>query len=297
MNKNNKEGWLKKIERSQGVRIAIALVFTLVLVWFFVPESKEQDELARLLKKGDWQELVEKSNRYLEKDQSPKNFYYKAKAHFQLFKKSKEREQEIKEAVEVLNAIRLNSELYPQNQAGEYHFAMHNMLKKIEHYVYYLKLKEDTMSIASLKPAIGELFEINFLSEAQQTRENLLKTAYELLGTAYTPGGINPKTGFDCSGFTRYIFKNEGMFLPHGAFLQCQNGIEISSEEVMPGDLIFFKEDTNVTHVGLYVGKNSNGLLMIHASNTGVEELDEESSSWKNYWGKLHYFFKRIIIE
>ncbi len=93
MNKSIKD-ILSKIEQSNGLRIGIAFVIIIVLVVYFLPEQKKQDELARLAKKGDWKELIEKSSDYLKKEQTPKAFYYKAKGYFQLFKKESSRVSE-----------------------------------------------------------------------------------------------------------------------------------------------------------------------------------------------------------
>lgn len=287
----------QKIEKSHGLRIGIALLFTIGLIWFFVPAQKEQDELALLAKKGDWEKLVETSDDYLKKEQTPKAFYYKAKGHFQLFKKSREREQEVNELVNALTVINTSADLFPDNFQTEYQFAMRPIINGAQHFFYYLKLKGDTNSVNLLSKQVNGLFEIYEQTDVEKMRSDIVKRAYELIGSAYKPGGISPTQGFDCSGFTRYLFKEHGLVLPHGAFLQINSGVEVDIKEAQSADLIFFANDTIVSHVGVVVGRNANGLVMIHASNDGVVETDEGSNEWKDYWSKKELICKRLLVE
>lgn len=287
----------EKIEKSHGIRIAIALLFTIGLVWFFIPEQKEYDELAQLAKKGDWEKLVETSDDYLKKEQTPKAFYYKAKGHFQLFRKSTERDKEVTELTNALTVIKSSLDLFPDNFQTEYQFAMQPIVNGASHFFHYLKLKGDTLNVNLIGKNAQGLFEIYEQTDVEKMRAEIVKRAYELIGSAYSPGGVSPTQGFDCSGFTRYLFKEQGLVLPHGAFLQINSGVEIDKKEAQSSDLIFFASDTLVTHVGVVVGRNANGLVMIHASNDGVVETDEGSNEWKDYWGKKVVTCKRLLVE
>lgn len=293
----SKKGFIKKIEQSHGVRIGIALVFTIVLVWVFLPEQKEQDELAHLAKRGDWQKLIDTSEDYLQKEQSPKAFYYKAQGHFQLFKNSKDRKKEAEELTNALTVIKNSLDLFPNSFQTEYQFAMRPIIKGAEHYFHYVKLKGDTAIANKVAQMSQGLFEVYQQTEVEKIQSDIVKQAYGLLGTKYAAGGTNPNTGFDCSGFTRYIFKQQGMILPHGAFLQINSGVVIDKKDAKEADLIFFVEDTTVSHVGIVVGRNANGLVMVHAASEGVMETDEVSGEWKNYWSKKQMTIKRLLVE
>jgi cell wall-associated NlpC family hydrolase len=86
--------------------------------------------------------------------------------------------------------------------------------------------------------------------------------AMQYLGVPYLWGGASPETGFDCSGFTMYVFAQVGISLPHNAAMQYQLGSPVSRENLQPGDLVFFN---NLGHMGIYIGGNQ----MIHAPHTG----------------------------
>ena len=86
--------------------------------------------------------------------------------------------------------------------------------------------------------------------------DNLLATAYKYLGVRYRSGHSGPD-GFDCSGFTSYVYKNFGYSLSHSAIAQSKVGTYIEKENLQPGDLVFFLEwDTmdEIGHCGIYIG-------------------------------------------
>jgi cell wall-associated NlpC family hydrolase len=78
----------------------------------------------------------------------------------------------------------------------------------------------------------------------------VLSIAASLAGTPYSYGGTSPSTGFDCSGFTQYVFKQVGISLPRTAEQQRQAATPVSDPQ--PGDLVFFGNPAG--HVGIYAG-------------------------------------------
>lgn len=81
----------------------------------------------------------------------------------------------------------------------------------------------------------------------------------------YVYGGSTP-SGFDCSGFTSYVFKNTVGSIPRVAQAQYDATTRVSRDDLLPGDLVFFGSSTSsISHVGIYVGSNQ----FIHAPSTG----------------------------
>ncbi len=92
----------------------------------------------------------------------------------------------------------------------------------------------------------------------------VVSIAQQYLGTPYVYGGSSP-SGFDCSGFTMYVFSQAGISLPHGATSQLSYGTEVSRSDLQPGDLVFFQDYGAVaSHAGIYIGNNE----FIHASSS-----------------------------
>lgn len=97
---------------------------------------------------------------------------------------------------------------------------------------------------------------------ASEKAQSILNYAYQFRGIPYVWGGSTPN-GFDCSGFTSYVYRAFGINIPRVARDQQNFGQRISLSEVLPGDMVFF--NTPATHVGIYVGNNQ----YIHAPRTG----------------------------
>jgi cell wall-associated NlpC family hydrolase len=94
----------------------------------------------------------------------------------------------------------------------------------------------------------------------------ILATARKYDGSYYRHGGSTP-AGFDCSGYTRYVFGKLGKSLPHNAAAQAALVHRVSRASARPGDLIFFHSSSgHVYHVGIYAGHGT----LYHASEYGV---------------------------
>ena len=93
--------------------------------------------------------------------------------------------------------------------------------------------------------------------------------ALQFVGYPYVYGGSSP-SGFDCSGFTSYVYRQFGYSLNRSAANQLDNGTPVSMSELQPGDLVLFKKagtgSKRASHVGLYIGNNQ----FVHASTSTV---------------------------
>lgn len=103
------------------------------------------------------------------------------------------------------------------------------------------------------------------------------QTAYQFIGKPYVWGGTDPSTGFDCSGFIYYVFYSNGWKLPRRSSDQFKVGVPVHTEEMLPGDLIFFaKAPTEVSHMGMYWGSGN----FIHASSKGGVKFSKLSETY-----------------
>lgn len=117
----------------------------------------------------------------------------------------------------------------------------------------------------------------------------VLREAKHLLGVPYKRGGMNPRTGFDCSGLVCYIYKKHGSKLPRNVRGLWALGEEVAKRDLEPGDLVFFDtEGPAPGHVGIYAG----GGRFIHAPSSGGRVREDELSN--NYWRRAWYGARRL---
>ena len=138
-----------------------------------------------------------------------------------------------------------------------------------------------------------ELEEVKRIAKA----DNLINTALKYLGVKYRWGESSP-SGFDCSGFTKYVFNEEGINLTRSSRSQCREGEKIESiEDLKRGDLVFFGGETSIRtvgHVGIVteVDSAAHRFKFVHASRTGIK-VDKSTDSYY----KLRYLGARRIIQ
>jgi peptidoglycan DL-endopeptidase CwlO len=117
--------------------------------------------------------------------------------------------------------------------------------------------------------------------------KGIATTAKRYLGVPYRWGGTTP-SGFDCSGFTQYVFAQNGISLPRISRDQYYVGVPVNFSSLKPGDLVFFslQNDGKVSHVGIYIGDNQ---FISATSSKGVV-----ISSFSPYWQTAYVGAKRI---
>jgi cell wall-associated NlpC family hydrolase len=104
----------------------------------------------------------------------------------------------------------------------------------------------------------------------------IVGTAYSLIGIPYRSGGSSPAAGFDCSGFTQYVYGLNGIGLPRTASGQTLAGSVISLGAAAPGDIVAWGSVGNSYHVGIYIG----GGQYIHAPTPGRSIMVQSISNY-----------------
>lgn len=124
-------------------------------------------------------------------------------------------------------------------------------------------------------------------------QQSLIRMAMTLRDIAYRYGGNLPSTGFDCSGFVRYVFAQVmGVQLPHSSLRQFHEGRRVARSQLRAGDLVFFRtHGRHISHVGIYLS----GGRFIHAPATGqnvrVDRLDSR------YWSHRYAGARRLLAQ
>ncbi len=125
-------------------------------------------------------------------------------------------------------------------------------------------------------------------------QQAIVAEAQQHLGVSYLTSGADP-AGFDCSGFTVYVFDKEGVALPRRAVDQYEFAEKITPEEAQIGDLVFFSNGGQVNHVGILISERGAPKLMIHSSSSiGISIADIENSS---YWNSRVAGYGRVLKQ
>lgn len=131
------------------------------------------------------------------------------------------------------------------------------------------------------------------MAPADPVRANaVLMRAISLVGTPYRYGGNTPESGFDCSGLVNYVYRDMlDLRLPRTSReLAAMQGPRIAPTQLSSGDLVFFGNGGEVSHVGIYVGEGR----FVHAPNSGgTVRLDRLDGSW---WHD-HYTGARRLLN
>ena len=123
------------------------------------------------------------------------------------------------------------------------------------------------------------------------TGVNIVEFSKKYLGYKYVSGGASPEAGFDCSGFTTYVYKNFGITLSRTSTAQASNGTAVQKSNLKQGDLVIFNNSSNtkVGHVGIYIGDNK----FIHAANPSKGVIITSLSD--SYYSARYVGARRII--
>lgn len=121
---------------------------------------------------------------------------------------------------------------------------------------------------------------------------SLIAKAKNFIGLPYRFGGTSPVSGFDCSGFMQYVYKQNGVDLPRTSQAMASSGRSVARGELKAGDMVFFRtEGSRISHVGMYIGDNQ----FIHAPRTG--RSIEITSLNSGYWSKTFATARRVLND
>jgi cell wall-associated NlpC family hydrolase len=98
-----------------------------------------------------------------------------------------------------------------------------------------------------------------------EIRRSITELALSMVGVEYRYGGAHPDDGFDCSGLVHYSYTSNGLTVPRTSQAQYEAAREITLEEAQAGDLLFFRDQAKLSHVGIYLGDGE----FVHAPSSG----------------------------
>lgn len=146
----------------------------------------------------------------------------------------------------------------------------------------------------NLRPGDNESAAAHASQAAPNKTQDVLMYALSLTGTPYKYGGNTSDSGFDCSGFVRYVYGQvAGLNLPRSTHSISQIGTQITKTELKPGDLVFFNTLRRAfSHVGIYLGNNR----FIHASSSSTGDVMVSDLN-ESYWSKRFNGARRYALS
>lgn len=137
------------------------------------------------------------------------------------------------------------------------------------------------------------------LNKEDSIREVLLRVAASLQGVPYSYGGES-ENGFDCSGFTKFVYSKIGVELPHNAHLQSQLGDHKSLDSAKQGDLVFFGykngKGYRAVHAAIIYNNEPQDSSVVHCVTGGVA-IEGTNSSWDRYWKNKILFVSDVLSQ
>jgi cell wall-associated NlpC family hydrolase len=121
----------------------------------------------------------------------------------------------------------------------------------------------------------------------------VIPTAERYIGVKYRWGGTSPTSGFDCSGYTQFVFAKHGVKLPRTSRAQAQAGARIVDYRALrAGDLIMFAEDGHpISHVAIYAGRDR----ILHSSSSGSGVRYDDLTTRRGTWFANHMVVARRV--
>jgi hypothetical protein len=133
------------------------------------------------------------------------------------------------------------------------------------------------------------------VSSPAPSARRVLGTAEEYLGVPYRWGGTSPASGFDCSGYVRYVFAEQGVRLPRTSREQAAAGDRVAARvgSLRQGDLMMFAESgKRISHVAIYAG----GRRIIHSSSSGGGVRYDDLDTRRGQWFVAHMVAARRLV-
>ena len=160
---------------------------------------------------------------------------------------------------------------------------------------------QDSLQVITLADSLStKAIADSIAFEARMTADNIIEEAMKYLGTPYRTAGKGPG-GFDCSGFTGYIYRQFGYHLSASSRTQCNDGREVPPpfDNLQKGDILIFGArgaTTEVGHVGIYIGPDAegDGFTFIHSAVHGgiiISNIKEE------YYSRRYLGARRLLPD
>lgn len=293
------------------------LTFLLSFLFLFSSaQSKLAQKSEKLYQKGKYEKCIEKSLKALKKERKSAELqYYIVASQLALCDEvpEKKKSYQLKKAINSWKRLcqynlskkdysslenklsesiykELNLDLSNQRLLDYYN---HQLAEVFSDTTDYYRSLYEVASPGLVHADLGPVYDSTQL--LNDKRRKLIGEATKVIGVKYKYGGSD-STGFDCSGFTQYVYQSVGIKLPHNAHLQSTMGETISLEEAQSGDLIFFGSEKRIGHAGMIYQNHHGEIELVHCASRGVtyQKSDDPNTI---YWLQFVVRVQRLIHD
>ena len=274
-------------------------------------QQRKLDRLEQYYEQGHYNMVYRKSGRMLGKSEyeySVLPSYYRSMSSFKLMQNAswmRRHSSDLKKSIFLMNYVMegnqwlnlMNShsneladmELYFDVWLAENSSISNGIQKDIEEWILDVYRAYEYKNLEHVETEANELIPEGL---SGKKRMNLIHYAYEYMGVPYKWGGTD-ENGFDCSGFVQHVFKFQDLELPRVSKDQFLSAKTINARRAYRGDLVFFSNEKEVSHVGILVNDIGDPKVMIHSSSSkGISVINIETSK---YWSDRLVGFGRVI--
>ncbi|CAN5118417.1 hypothetical protein BH09BAC1_BH09BAC1_18160 [soil metagenome] len=288
-------------------------------------QQKEAEQISGLYLKKDYEKCLKKSTKFTEA--YPKEYVfplYSAMSHWQFYKVDKQNADlllslgQLQAAYKVYGkkvakfaaeqkqihtaALKVGPTLLKDNKKEDAK-ALYGYLATIykdttEEYTWLFPMPGGTANVSVANTSLPSKKDETPMVTQNSIIDQLLAVGRSFLGLPYRSAGFDPSTGFDCSGFVSYLFRQFNVNLPRSSQELSLVGSPVTLSQVKPGDLLFYGtrkgSSYRTSHVALVYSFQKGNLAFIHSSSQGVVIDDQTSASWE-YWERRFLFAKRVL--
>lgn len=299
------------------MRILLTALLSFTILISF-GQSKFAKKSERLYNKGKYEKCIKKTKKYLSKERkSPELQYYIVLSNLALYQNAEDKKKlsylrksiSSWERLVRYNAKQIDYSLLKNNilesinkevlsaqlkgsRKGDYY---HNKLAEVffDTTEHYKTLHPKLFIVEQKRVETKALSNYKSFKNLSETRIKILQAAEGVIGVRYKYAGVD-STGFDCSGFTQYVYKSAGIEIPHNADKQSKIGDTIDISQAQPGDLVFFGSGTRAVHAGLIYSNNNGEIELVHCASRGVTHDSSDDENTK-YWLKQVLRVQKMI--
>lgn len=142
------------------------------------------------------------------------------------------------------------------------------------------------------QPSVQQKKSPGTTNNVSHLRKDVERYAKKQVGVKYRYGGKSP-SGFDCSGFTKFVFKKFNINVSASSRLQAKDGRSVNLKWAKKGDLLFFGNSGKISHVALILENNRDGIKVIHSTSSRGVIVENVSKS--SYWKRRIMFARNVI--